>query len=135
MFVVSINLTITSARNILRNYPYFGAIIGRFGNRIAKGQLEIEGKTYQLAINNGPNHLHGGLVGFDKRIWNAETIENENNIGVELSYLSPDMEENYPGNLKVTCIYTLNNENELDIEYFAETDKTTVVNLNQPYLF
>ena len=119
----------------LGSYPYFGAIIGRFGNRIAKGQLEVEGKTYELAVNNGPNHLHGGKVGFDRRFWESKTIENEDKIGIELSYVSPDMEENYPGELKVKCIYTLNNENELGIEYFAETDKTTVVNLTNHTYF
>jgi len=119
----------------LGSYPYFGAIIGRFGNRIAKGQLEIEGVTYKMAVNNGPNHLHGGLTGFDKRLWNAEPVEEAGQAGVKLSYLSPDGEENYPGNLKVTCIYTLNNNNELSIEYFAETDKTTVVNLTNHTYF
>ncbi|MCG6190132.1 aldose epimerase family protein [Maribellus maritimus] len=119
----------------LGSYPYFGAIIGRCGNRIAKGLLEIEGKTYEMAINNGPNHLHGGLVGFDKKLWDAETIENDEYIGVKLSYLSPDLEENYPGNLNVTCTYTLNNDNELGIEYSAETDKTTVVNLTNHTYF
>lgn len=119
----------------LGSYPYFGAIIGRFGNRISKGHLEIDGKTYQMAINNGPNHLHGGIIGFDKRLFDAETFKNENQAGVKLSYFSPDMEEKYPGNLKVTCIYSLNNLNELKIEYFAETDKTTVVNLTNHTYF
>lgn len=119
----------------LESYPYFGAIIGRFGNRIAKGQLEIDGKTYKMAINNGPNHLHGGKVGFDRRLFDFEAIENEKEIGVKLTYLSVDMEENYPGNLKVTCIYTLNNKNELGIQYLAETDKTTVVNLTNHSYF
>jgi aldose 1-epimerase len=119
----------------LASYPYFGAIIGRFGNRIANGNLEIEGKKYQMAINNGANHLHGGKIGFDRRLFDAETFQNENQVGVKLSYFSPDMEENYPGNLKVTCVYTLNNNNELGIEYFAETDKTTVVNLTNHTYF
>lgn len=119
----------------LNSYPYFGAIIGRFGNRIARGHLEIEGKTYEMAINNGPNHLHGGKVGFDRRLFDYELIENENEVGLKLTYLSPNGEENYPGNLKVTCIYTLNNENELGIQYFAETDKTTVVNLTNHTYF
>lgn len=119
----------------LGSHPYFGALIGRFGNRIAKGHLEIEGKTYEMAINNGPNHLHGGLVGFDRKLWDAEPFETGKNIGVKLSYLSPHLEENYPGNLKATCIYTLNNENELGLEYFAETDKTTVVNLTNHTYF
>ena len=119
----------------LASYPYFGAIIGRFGNRIARGHLEIEGKTYQMAINNGPNHLHGGKTGFDRRLFEAETFQDENLAGVKLTYLSPDMEENYPGSLEVTCIYSLNNLNELGIEYFAETDKTTVVNLTNHTYF
>ena len=119
----------------LGSYPYFGAIIGRFGNRIAKGHLKIEGKTYSMAINNGPNHLHGGNVGFDRRLFEAETFQNENKVGVKLTYLSPDLEENYPGNLNVTCIYSLNNNNELGIEYLAETDKTTVVNLTNHTYF
>ncbi len=119
----------------LGSYPYFGAIIGRFGNRIAKGHLEIEGKTYDMAINNGPNHLHGGAVGFDRKLFDAEIIKNETEVGVKLTYLSPDGEENYPGNLKVTCIYTLNEDNELGIQYYAETDKTTVVNLTNHSYF
>lgn len=119
----------------LRSCPYFGAIIGRFGNRIAKGHLEIEGKTYQLAINNGPNHLHGGFEGFDKKLFDAEVIDSEEEVGVILSYLSPDGEENYPGNLKITCIYTLNENNDLGIQYYAETDKTTIVNLTNHTYF
>lgn len=119
----------------LGNYPYFGAIIGRVGNRIANGHLEIEGKIYKMAVNNGPNHLHGGNNGFDKKLWDAQMIENEHEVGVKLTYLSPDGEENYPGNLTVNCIYTLNNNNELSLEYFAETDKTTVVNLTNHSYF
>ncbi len=119
----------------LVSYPYFGAIIGRFGNRIAKGHLEIDGKLYKMAINNGLNHLHGGKIGFDRRLFNSEAFENEKEVGVKLNYLSPNMEENYPGNLKVTCIYTFNNKNELGIEYHAETDKTTVINLTNHTYF
>ena len=119
----------------LGSYPYFGALIGRFGNRIAKGHLEIAGKVYEMAINNGPNHLHGGKIGFDRRLWDAKPFEKENAVGVELSYLSPHLEENYPGNLKVKCVYSLNNNNELVIEYFAETDQPTVVNLTNHSYF
>lgn len=119
----------------LESYPYFGAIIGRFGNRIAKGNLVIEGKTYQMAINNGPNHLHGGKIGFDRRLFEAETFQKESEIGLKLTYMSPDGEENYPGNLKVICIYSLNEKNELGIEYHAETDQTTVVNLTNHSYF
>ncbi len=119
----------------VENYPYFGALIGRFGNRIARGHLEIDGKTYQLAVNNGPNHLHGGETGFDRRLWEARPFEKKGVAGVELSYLSPHHEENYPGNLKVRCIYSLNDQNELSIEYFAETDQKTVVNLTNHTYF
>lgn len=119
----------------LGSYPYFGAIIGRFGNRIANGKLEIEGKSYELVANNGPNCLHGGSVGFDRKLFTAETFEKDNEVGVKLEYTSPDGEENFPGNLKVTCIYTLNNNSELGIQYYAETDKTTVVNLTNHSYF
>lgn len=119
----------------LGSYPYFGAFIGRFGNRIANGNLEIDGQAYKMAINNGPNHLHGGTEGFDRKLYAAEIIENETEVGVKLSYLSPDGEENYPGNLKVTCIYTLNENSELGLQYYAETDKTTVVNLTNHSYF
>ena len=115
--------------------PYFGALIGRFGNRIANGHLVIDGVEYKMAINNGPNHLHGGILGFDKKLWDAKTFAEEDKIGVELTYLSVDGEENYPGNLQVTCIYSLDLENNFSIEYLAETDKTTVVNLTNHSYF
>jgi aldose 1-epimerase len=119
----------------LGNYPYFGAVCGRCCNRIGEGKFSLEGKNYSLAINNGPNHLHGGLIGFDRRLWTAEVVEEIGKAGVKLSYLSPDMEEGYPGNLKVTCTYTLNNNNELSIEYSAETDQTTILNLTNHTYF
>lgn len=119
----------------LGSYPYFGSIIGRFGNRIANGKLTIEGKTYQMAINNGPNHLHGGKIGFDRRLFDSEIIKNSSSVGVKFTYLSPDMEENYPGNLEVTCTYTLTADSELEIDYRAKTDKTTVVNLTNHTYF
>jgi aldose 1-epimerase len=123
------------SKEYLSGYPYFGCIVGRFGNRIADGNLTVEGKEYKLAVNNGPNHLHGGLVGFDRRLWEAQTFEDDDKVSVKMSYLSPDGEENYPGNLKVSCIYSLNNENELGIEYWATTDETTVVNLTNHTYF
>ena len=119
----------------LGSYPYFGSICGRVCNRIANGKFTIEGKNYSIAVNNGPNALHGGLVGFDKKIWAAEIIDDTDKVGVKLSYLSPDMEEGYPGNLKTTCSYTLNNNNELSIEYTAVTDRTTIVNLTNHTYF
>ena len=119
----------------LGSYPYFGCVCGRYCNRIDKGQFTLEGKKFSLAVNNGPNHLHGGLIGYDRRFWSGETIEEDIRVGVKLSLLSPDMEEGYPGNLRVTCTYSLNNNNELNIEYTAETDQTTIVNLTNHTYF
>ena len=117
------------------NNPYFGAIIGRFANRIANGKFTLEGKEYKLCVNNGDNHLHGGIEGFNKRVWTAKSFEKENVVGVEMSYLSPNMEEGYPGNLKLKVTYTLNKNDELTIDFVAETDETTILNLtNHTYL-
>jgi len=114
-------------------HPFFGAITGRYANRIANGQFELNGETYQLATNDGENHLHGGNEGFDKKLWDAEVNEEENSV--TLSYLSPDGEEGYPGNLDVDVTYTLTEENELQIDYRATTDKATVVNLTNHSYF
>ena len=117
------------------SYPYFGCICGRVCNRIGKGKFSRDGKEYTLAINNGENHLHGGLIGYDRRLFSAEIVEDSDKVGVKLSYFSADMEEGYPGNLTVSCTYTLNNNNELLLDYSAETDQTTIVNLtNHSYL-
>ncbi len=118
-----------SLQGYLTKNPYFGAIIGRYGNRIAKGKFELDGKEYQLATNDGSNHLHGGLVGFDKVLWKAEPFETENEAGLKMTYQSKDMEEGYPGTLDVTVTYVLNNDDELLFEYEATTDKKTIVNL------
>jgi aldose 1-epimerase len=119
----------------IKNSPFFGALIGRYGNRIAKGKFLMKGKTYTLAVNNGANHLHGGIKGFDKVIWSTKEIQEDNAVGLELSYLSKDGEEGYPGNLKVIVKYLWTNDNELKIEYVATTDKTTVVNLTNHSYF
>jgi len=111
--------------------PYFNSIIGRYGNRIAKGRFVLDGKTYTLATNNGPNHLHGGIKGFDKVHWRAEPAGGEGKAGVKLSYVSPDGEEGYPGKLSVAVTYALTDQDELVVEYEAQTDKPTVVNLTQ----
>lgn len=111
--------------------PYFGAIIGRYANRMARGKFIIDGKEYQLACNAGENSLHGGNVGFDKVMWNVEILQDE---GVKLSYISKDGEEGYPGNLRVEIIFSFNEENELTLDYFASTDRPTPVNLtSHPY--
>ena len=115
--------------------PYFGALIGRYSNRIAEGKFNLEGQEYTLAVNNGVNHIHGGLKGFDKVVWDAKTILNDSTVSLELSYLSKDMEEGYPGNLKAKVTYTLNNEDELSVIYEASTDKPTIVNLTQHSYF
>ncbi|MCD6116600.1 galactose mutarotase [bacterium] len=118
-----------SFQGYLKANPYFGAIVGRYANRIAKGKFTLNGKVYTLATNNGQNHLHGGIKGFDKRIWNATPLITPNGVALKLSYLSKNGEEGYPGNLNVVVTYTLNNNNELRINYSASTDQTTIVNL------
>jgi len=113
----------------LGSTSYFGATVGRYANRIAKGKFKLDGATYTLATNDGENHLHGGVKGFDKCLWDAETVETETGVGVRFTRTSPDGEEGYPGNLKVTALYTLTNDNEFKVEFTATTDKPTIVNL------
>lgn len=118
------------------NEVFFGALIGRYGNRIAKGKFTLNEKEYQLPLNNGKNTLHGGPQGFHNVVWDARPFKNINNEdALELKYLSPDGEEGFPGNLSITVIYTLTNQNELKIEYSATTDKATVINLTHHSFF
>jgi aldose 1-epimerase len=119
----------------LKETPYFGALIGRYGNRIARGKFTLDGKEYTLATNNYPNALHGGNKGFDKVVWQPMILANPSGPALKLTYLSKDGEEGYPGNLSVTVIYSLTEDNGLKVEYTATTDKDTVVNLTQHSYF
>jgi aldose 1-epimerase len=118
-----------SLRQYLKNDPYLGATVGRYANRIAKGRFTLDGRTYQLAVNNGNNSLHGGIKGFDKVVWDATTMVDSMGQNLVMTYLSKDGEEGYPGNLSVKVIFNLNDFNELAIVFGATTDKPTVLNL------
>lgn len=120
----------------IKNCPYFGALIGRYGNRIAKGEFSMDGIDYTLATNDGKNHLHGGAKGFDKVVWSAvETKSDSISASLVLNYMSKDLEEGYPGNLNTLVTYTLTNDNVLEVKYEATTDKKTIVNLTQHSYF
>jgi galactose mutarotase-like enzyme len=126
----------TYKKYIKANEVYLGALIGRYGNRIANGKFNLDDKSFQIPVNNGKNTLHGGPLGFHNVIWDARKFKNSNNEdALELKYLSPDGEEGFPGNLLVTVVYTLTNQNELKIEYSASTDRTTVINLTHHSFF
>jgi len=119
----------------IENKPYLGAIIGRYGNRIAGAQFKLDGATYKLAANNGPNSLHGGIVGFNHLVWDAQPFENEQGVGIVFTHTSPDGDEGFPGNLKAKVTYTLTAQDELIFDYEATTDKATPVNLTQHTYF
>ncbi|HVR79165.1 MAG TPA: aldose epimerase family protein [Acidimicrobiia bacterium] len=137
--LTNVTLGFNNVDQYVNESPYFGNITGRYANRIAGGQFELNGTDYQLATNNGPNHLHGGDFGFDKRIWAAEEINDGKNVGLRLTYTSPDGEEVYPGTLHVTVTYLLTHKNEIRMDYRAELDEaetlSTVVNLTNHAYF
>lgn len=116
----------------LKGHPFFGSTVGRVANRIANGRFSLEGRDYTLAVNNGPNHLHGGLFGFDKALWNAEPLEG---AAVKFSHVSPDGDEGYPGTLTVEVTMLLSDDNSLSIDYKATTDRTTIINLTNHSYF
>ena len=124
-----------SLQGYLGDHPHFGGIIGRFANRIAKGKFTLDGKEYALAINNGPNTLHGGNIGFDRKVWEGQPLKQLHGAAVRLTYTSPDGEENFPGALTVTVTYTLTDDNSLIIAYTAKTTKPTPVNLTNHSYF
>jgi aldose 1-epimerase len=124
-----------SLSSYLKDTPYFGALIGRYGNRIGKGEFQLGGTKYSLATNNGANHLHGGLKGFDKVVWTVDDKASVPGESLVLTYLSKDGEEGYPGNLSVRVVYSVTNDNELNIDYTASTDKLTVANLTHHSYF
>ncbi|GAB6165942.1 galactose mutarotase [Thermostilla marina] len=127
--VENVTLYLETLDDYLAGHPCFGSICGRYANRIAKGRFELDGQVYQLATNNGPNHLHGGKVGFHKRIWQSEPVQGEGHVGVRFTLVSEDGDEGYPGTLTAVVTYVINDDNELIIDYHATTDKPTVVNL------
>jgi aldose 1-epimerase len=133
--VGDITLGFDSLSGYLAESPYFGAVVGRYGNRIAKGRFPLNGAIYHLATNNGPNHLHGGVKGFDKVVWTGEPFRSDSGVGVTFSYTSPDGEEGYPGTLRARVSYTLTDGDELVVSYEAATDKATPVNLTQHTYF
>jgi aldose 1-epimerase len=127
--LANVTLFKDSLDDYLKGHPFFGSTAGRYANRIALGKFEIDGTEYTLATNNNKHHLHGGKKGFDKAVWKAQEIRGDDFVGVALSHTSPDGDEGYPGTLKAQAIYTLNDRNELTMEFRATTDKATVVNL------
>lgn len=133
--LADITLGFDDLEGYLKSSPYFGSTVGRYANRIAKGRFTLDGVEYELAVNNGENHLHGGIKGFDKVVWKAEPFQEEDSVGVKFEYLSIDGEESYPGNLNCTVVYTLTNQDELKISYEATTDKATPINLTHHSYF
>jgi aldose 1-epimerase len=133
--LASIVLGFDTLEPYLAGVPYYGAIVGRYGNRIAKARFTLDGKTYQLAANNGPNSLHGGLRGFDKRVWKAEMLPTSKGNGVRFTYVSAAGEEGYPGELTAHVVYRLDDQDNLEIDYQATTTAPTTLNLTNHSYF
>lgn len=133
--LADVNFGFDTAAPYLTDSPYFGAVVGRVGNRIAKGRFTLEGKEYQLPTNDGPNHLHGGTVGFDKLLWAGRRVETDNGPGVRFTLVSPDGDQGYPGQVTATVTYVWTADNRLIIDYGAETTKATPINLTQHAYF
>lgn len=133
--IESVVLGFDTIQEYLDHSPYFGSVVGRFAGRIKAGKFSLNGENYELVKNNGNNHLHGGMVGLDKVIWDAETFESDYEVGVIFKYLSPDQEEGYPGNVHFKVKYTLNNKNEFLLEYEGASDKKTILNLTNHTYF
>ena len=125
----NVTLSLDKLDEYLKGHPFFGSTVGRYANRIAKGKFTLDGKQYTLATNNNENHLHGGIKGFDKYVWDAKPVETADSVGVVFTHESPDGDEGYPGKLNAKVTYSLTNDNELKMEYEATTDKPTIVNL------
>jgi len=133
--LADITLGFDTLAGYLKGHPLFGSTVGRYANRIAKGKFVLDGVEYTLVRNDGENHLHGGRIGFDKVIWDAESVQTDSTAGVRFSYVSKDAEEGYPGNLTCSVIYSLTNDDELTIDYLATTDKPTIINLTHHSYF
>jgi aldose 1-epimerase len=133
--LADVTLGYDSLPGYITDSPYFGAVVGRYANRIARGRFTLGGRTYRLATNNGPNSLHGGVKGYDKVVWRARSFQRGDSAGVTFGHTSPDGDEGYPGTLRVTVTYTLTPANELVVDYSARTDKPTPVNLSQHSYF
>ena len=131
----NVTLRYDSLAEYLRDVNYVGGLIGRYANHIAKGRFSLDGREYQLAVNNGVNHLHGGSRGFDRVLWRVEPFRDAEKVGALLSYTSPDGEEGYPGTLEATCRFTLTGDNELEVDFAATTDRPTLVSLTQHCYF